>query len=551
MSAVFPKHQPIIFTPYEPDACNENQDYKLLAEYDDFSQFQVIVAPCPGAQNTILDPLFRPEFPPTTQWTIEGGFSIATGQACKDADGSTGSISQYNTLQTGLAYLMEIVIDSLFGTLYVYNGTTLVDTIETTGLHNVSFIATSKDIHLKILDGQHSVCITSCSAWSFSDNMTFGIINEAGSTVITKNLVDDPSYFTFVENTVTILFQWSDLGINTPGCYRIGFSEACENTNGQFGVFNDNFDYFDSGWNSNLGTLDAITFQNLENPDTGEIEAMVEFTDTTAGTGDIVNAITFLGIGICYTVTIGAFSTDGTGFLRIYCGTAFDDFDMTNESHNIICAGNQFLKIEAHMGTSTYIRLWDFTVELCDAGDFVFDEQSEPFYVDEEIGCTHLINLSNDDNGMGFIFEGTQFAPMARVRSEIVNSASEFLRETYHDNLGKKTVYFGEYRKHFFFNIDNVPTWLFDFMCLCFIADHFFVDGTEYFIEGEGIEPLYPEGVTNLPSLIMEISEKTQLFRNASIGNVENPITYGGVVFIVTPAGDFITDPTNNFIVEP
>lgn len=536
---IFPEHQPIIFEPYLPDECGCNDAvFRLLAKSTDVCQFQVIIAPCGGTQNSLCNPDFSPSEFTCNNWVTTGGFTTDENKAC--CDEATGTISQQGSLVTGNIYQVSIIIASINGTLYVYNGVTEVAQITEVGETIFTFTSVSQDISLEIQDNAHSVCISTISARTISNNMGFGIINSSGVTVAVADVVNNPEHFTFTKDRATIKFTWSDFGVEDGQCYTIGFSDGCTNTNGQFGIFNEGFDSCLTGWTINPGTIPSITCEELENPESGQVENCIEFDNT--GTGDITSFVTELKIGNTYLITIDAMSDDADGFLRVYCGTAFYDFTVSGESAGIICAGNTTFKIEAHLESATYIRLWGFTLTLSNINETEFDYESHAFKIGEN-ECTHLLNLSNDDDGMGFVFTGANFAPQVRVESVLKNSVPEFIKENYHDNLGKKQNYYGEYRKHLILHIDYIPAWLFDFISLCFIADHFFIDGEEYFIEGDTLETSYPENVcfTNMTSVRMEVSKKTQLFRNANVGE-SNPVSFGGESLLADGNGNLVVD---------
>lgn len=517
--SIFPGYQPIQFEQYLPNECRaELYEFMSLAEQTDYATFQVQLEPCEGVENVILDPTFAvPELGP---WTPSGGFSLITGDACKADDGSTGTVIQPDIFVIGQAYQLQIVVASLVGTFQVYNGATLLANVSYVGLNTINFIAVHEDLTISFDNGEAYGCISSANAYPFSPNMAFGIIDENGDTAFVADFASNPSYFTFVGNTVTIRFTWSDIGLS-PGCYRIGFADGCDNTNAQFGVFNQSLLNGDLGWDSDVNTLQAINF-NVAGEDT-----YVEFTALGANeTGSITNNVTELTIGLCYRITIADASSDADGFIRFYCGTAFFDLDMTigiyPTSFDITCAGNGDFKIEPHMETATNIKIGlGMTVGLCDQADYVFDYMSQSFKLAHDHPCTHLIQVTCEEDSLDWAYVGTGFEPSVRLISEIYNSQPEELREHYFSNSGTKQVYYGEYRKHFFFVVEMMPAWLFDFFCNARIADHFYIDGTDYFMEGDALSPEYADGITNFLTFRTEISVKTQMSRNA---NINNPI---------------------------
>lgn len=523
--SIFPKNQPIIFEPYLPDECRSDlYIYKSIAEHEDDITFQVKVNPCSGSQNVIVYPDFS-EFE-SVNWLYSGGFTLDGGNACKADDGSTGSVEQQNVFAIGTSYQIQIQVVSLVGEIKIYNGASVIYTVTQTGLTTFNFTAVATNLIIAIENGDYYGCVKTISARSFSPNMAFGIIDENGDTAAVASYELNPEYFTFKENTVTIKAKWSDFEL-ADGCYTIGFAEGCNN-NGQLGAFNEKFDNCLYGWETVIGTLTTVTCEQLENPETGAIENCIEFTDA-GQSGYIYNQITELIVGLPYRITVDAMSTDADGFLRIYCGTSFNDFYLSGDTDtNLVCTGNGVFRIEAHMETSTFIRLWGVTLTISTEPEnqiyYRFDYESQQFKVQDTHQCTHMINLSNNDNAFDFVFEGTGFAPCVRLESEIYDSTPEEIRKSYLDNQGTKKVYFGETRKHFFFVITHMPAWLIDFFYMCRIADHFIIDQVEYFIESDASTPEWADGITNFGVLRMEISEKTQLYRNQNSGNIDRPV---------------------------
>jgi hypothetical protein len=81
----------------------------------------------------------------------------------------------------------------------------------------------------------------------------------------------------------------------------------------------------------------------------------------------------------------------------------------------------------------------------------------------------------------------------------------------------------------------------------CSIADHFFVDGVEYFIEDENIPLDYNAVLPDISQVELSLSKKTQLFRNNTANATLKPVLANQNTF-------FLADPLNidvNPIVEP
>lgn len=521
--SIFPKHQPIQFEQYLPNECRaEEYDFQSLAEQGDYGTFQVNVNPCSGAQNVIPNPTFDPSesVEPNWEWTVTGGFAQPGSGACKGNDGSSASLFKDDIFVIGRAYQITVTMSSLNGALQIYNGTTLIYTIYNLGVTTFSFIATDTSVNISFDDPQNYGCIDSITALAFSPNMAFGIIDENGDTAFVATFDNNPEFFTFVENTVTIRFLWSDLGLSN-GCYRIGFADGCTNTNAQFGIFNQTFDSQETGWQVNeIGPID-IEFLNLENPLSGDLEPAVQATEALM-VGSIVSTVTALTVGQCYEITIEPdYINDADGLLRVYCGTSFVEFFLDGIdplTKQITCTGNGTFTIEFEMNTSTIMAIFGFNVTLCDTADFEFDYMSQSFKLADDHPCTHLISMTCNQNALNYVFVGSGFEPNVRLRSELYNIAPEEIRLSYHENTGYKKLVYGEVRFHFFFVVDMMPAWLLHFFpYYCRLANNFYIDGDLYFIEGETPTPEWATDITNFGTVRIEVSENPQMNRNANL----------------------------------
>jgi len=535
--SVFPKYQPIQFQEYLPTECLSKQYiFQSIAQHGDFATFQVFVEPCDGTTNSMPNPTFGPA-DGDGPWTVTGGFSLPGSGACKANDSSSASLYKDNVFVIGNAYQIAIFIDSLVGSVQVYNGAELIQNVTALGETTFSFIAVAEDITISFDNVSHYGCIASINAYAFSPNMAFGIIDANGDTAAVVDYITSPQYFTFVNNTVTIRFQWSDFNL-ADECYSIGFADGCTNTNAQFGVFNQGFCSGDDGWEVDNGNLaDGITFDLDGDP--LECTLVVENDPVTAGAiGSITSNATDLTVGMCYEITINDANASADEIITVYCGTATEVINVSATTFpytfQLTCTGTTVFKIEFDMQTGNLLNIFGgFQLTLCDQADYTFDFVSQSFKLKNIYECTHLLTLTCNEDALGYVFDGSGFEPGVRLVSERFDLVPEVIREFYHSNTGTKQVYYGEYRKHFNFTMENMPAWLMDFFYLCFIADDFWIDGDPFFIEGDEPSPEWAESITNFGKLAFEVSEKTQLVRNANIalsGCLDGSIQTAGCV---------------------
>lgn len=558
---VFPKYQPVKFTEYLPNECDSaTYNYQSIANHSDTATFQVYVNPCDGTTNSIPNPTFDPDesVVPNWEWTVNGGFSLPGSGACKANDSSAASLYKDGLFVIGNAYQLAITIDSLVGSVQVYNGATLLENVTALGETLISFIATAEDLTISFDDTSHYGCIGSVNAYAFSPNMAFGIIDVNGDTAAVADYINNPEYFTFVGNTVTIAFPWSDFNL-ADDCYSIGFADGCTNTNAQFGIFNQGFCSGDDGWTVDNGTLSGgITFDLDGDP----LECVLSADNTAGGvaaTGTITSTATQLTIGMCYEITVNDASTSGGGTIRFYCGTAFYDLDLSigiyPVTFQLTCAGNTTFSIEFQNDAASTTLLYGFQLTLCDQTDYVFDYESQSFKLANNHLCSHLLSFTCYEDALGYIFDGSGFQPNVRLVSRRFDLIPEEIREFYHSNTGTKQVYYGEYREGYNFVTNSlIPGWLMSFFYLARLADEFYIDDEPFFIEGETPQPEWADGMDNFGLIRLQVSEKTQLTRNANI--VTNQCSEGSVqLFSCTSLNDIDTGLTETqrtgiFLVE-
>lgn len=463
---VFPKYQPVKFTEYLPNECmGNNYEYQSIANHSDIATFQVFVNPCDGTTNSIPNPTFDPDDTPVPnwEWTITGGFALPGSGACKANDSSAASLYKDDLFVIGNAYQLAITIDSLVGSVQVYNGSTLLANVTALGETLISFIATAEDLTISFDNVSHYGCIGSVNAYSFSPNMAFGIVDTNGDTVAVADYINDPEYFTFVSNTVTIAFPWSDFNL-ADDCYSIVFADGCTNTNGQLGIFNQSFCSADAGWQEVLVDLEPFTYEQAIDPGTGDLSCSVKANNSgliSGATGSLISTETQLAEGLCYEITINGATTDDPGTITFYAGTATHVFNVNPiaaypQTFQITAAGGTQFKMEFNVGNASYMQLFGFSLALCDPLDFVFDYQSQSFKLANGHPCTHLLSFTCSEDALGYVFEGSGFEPNVRLVSQRFNLIPEEIREFYHSNTGTKQVYYGEYREGYNF-VTNDP----------------------------------------------------------------------------------------------
>lgn len=542
-------NMPVVFNE-GVEACACIPEWNQLSQFNDTIQFQLNIAPNAGAAQILGDPTFRvdTDLDSALGWKVSGSFSgNGKGLMCKDADGTQGTFGQFDVFTIGNLYQVTVNVQQIFGTLEVFNGGFKVGEVTAIGLSKFVFEAKSPNLTFQMVGnfGYDSCCITSVTAYDMEEILAFTILDEAGAFSTIYTYSSNPELFTFAKGTVTVTFKWSDLSISTDGCYRIGVADPNLNTNAQFGVTNPTFtnyeirnDYgaaaYPVGWYE-TGTRYVNRFMLWStSPSTPHMSLYVSGGSTTAGTSTFSDLGCVLGTGLTYDVTLQIVSLNsqivvkaGTASSATYSATGTYNFQITAAGSSPLLA----VQWTPTNLSSSIMDVYQLVVTLANDSDWHWDLTSNTFKLATEHSCTKLLNISQDDDAFGAVFEGSNFAPRFRAECQLVNSGYSFSREVNHTSDGTKKVFFGERRKTKFLKLEQLPTYLHDFLSLAVIADYFFIDGTQYFVEDEEYSPDFPESITELAKVQMEVSEVTQNIVNTDVGNTPNPIA-------VTPADE-------------
>lgn len=520
MAIIIRDNQPIKFN--SPAYCGTHPDYFQLVDQTDTTQIQVEISPCLGSDQLITDPSF--DVYPVTAWYSEAMTQTKRGEFCHEA-GSWAEIGQDDVFETGTTYQVIVSVISINGTVKVQNGWELLGTITTTGDHIFTFTATNSIIKLRVEDGVTSYCISAINAYPINPDLLVAVRSYATDEIIQSfTLADEPDRFVFTKHTATISLPWADMEI-PDGCYYISIDDACTNTCGQFGLFGEDLES-ESMWSAEgTGTLSSLAEGTMAVAvDNGQsITVTEQLTSFCAGKTYTVK-LTLAGMSAVYHsfyATIGGtnsatFTTDG-----------IKTFDITPASDGSFSVTFENAGAVQLLGSISGLQV------TIDIADYTFAYDSEPITLGT-FACTLLYNISNDNDAFGFIFVNSGFAPRIRVDGIIRNSTYPSTRRINNMADGTKQIYYGEQRKNKELAVEPVPEYVHDFLALGIVADHLFINGTEYHPEDDEPNISYTNAAEDWGSFLMMLSEKQQDRENRNAGNPQNPI-----------------DATQSFIVHP
>ena len=497
------------------DTCSNDVDfiYNQLVDVTDTTQFQLSIAPCISAENLIVNPNFEDD----SDWILTGNVGIADGQLCFSGDTTTSDVAITSTIYTDANYYqVEIIVDSISGgAMDVYLGSTLIGSFDSIGTFTYYGFATVLGVGYPLLlvpneDGVEC-CISTVSSFNILTNFIVPIYDASGTYVTKISYTANPTYFTFAKDTVTISVDWSELDI-TSGCHYFCVLDPCENTNGQnypASITNGSFTGSASGWS--LG-LDWSYSAN-----------------TVIGTYGMSNSLSQLNVFSSYsnTYSITVEITAGTSIdLGVYFGETLVDTLTTIGTHTVtgIPYGNGTLRFVMQGGSN--ITITNVVAIEVSEENYTCNFTSNMFKIaDYSTDCTLLVNACNNEDGLGFVFDGSGFSPRIRLNAKLKEPKYNNERFTYTDSKGKKQVYWFKGRKQKYFCTDLEPEYVLDYLWSLFGYDNLYIDDELYVVDDDEFNPTY--SFDNVGSVKFLVSKKEQNIINANCSSEENNCVIG------------------------
>lgn len=511
--------------------------YNQLVDITDTTQFQLRVEPCISAEQIIVNPNFETD----SDWTMGDNVGIADNQLCFSGETIAGQSGSYanstSVFEQNKYYKISITVDSIVGTLDVYIESELLGSISSVGTHDFygfanTLLSTGYLVICPQTDGT-TACISNVTSFEILTNFIIPIYDASGNYVTKLSYDGNPTLFTFAKDTVTVSVDWSEFGI-TSGCYYFCVLDPCENTNGQnypASITNGDFTGSATGWN--LG-LDWSYSAN-----------------TVVGTFGMSNSLAQLNVFNSYSnsYSIIVDITAGTSIdLDVYFGETLVDNLTTIGTHTVtgIPYGNGHLYFIMRGGSNITITSV-ISVEIAEQ-DYVCNMTSNMFKIaDYSNDCTLLLNACNNEDGMGFVFDGSGFSPQVRLNAKLKEPKYSNERLSYTDSLGKKINYYFKGRKGKYLCVDLEPEYILDYLWTLFGYDNFYIDGVAYTVDDDEFSPTYV--LDNVGSVRFLVSKKQQDVKNVSCSSQENNCVIGenyllqaddNSVFVTQTNGDYI-----------
>ena len=507
-------NQPVFFG--TEDACSDDElTIVQLSDNTDTPQVQFTAEPCDDATQLLSDPNFSDPY----SWTNSNNWTLGTNVFCLNSAVVDGYVyASVLEFEVAKRYKVTITVDSISagGSFYVMLGDTVIGTVTSAGTFDFYGFPSAGGIgdgYLGIILYPTVIGMDTCLSYitvtEVLTNAIIAIYNSDGVYQTKISYSANPTYFVFAENTLTVNINWASLGLSN-NCYYLCLLDPCVNSNGQnYPASITNCEITGSGTGWTYGSAwkyesnDLVGKYNVSRAEDelSQTEVFDTFTNSycveivlskMTGTIEVyfgTNLITTLTTVGTHTVT-GVATTTGTLFLLLTSGTCTVD--------SICPCSTNPLYFVCNYQSNTF-KLASYTTD-----------------------CTKLINACNNENGLGFVFNGSGFSPRLRVESKFRQSKYKGERSVYEDSKGKKKVTYFSGRKEKMLCIDLQPEYVHDFLRLLLGFDNVYIDNTLYSVEDDEYNVNYNDASDNIGSVRITVSEQTQNVKNINKSDDEN-----------------------------
>jgi len=520
MAEILP-NQPIIFNQSE-NCWLEDSGLKVLAEYGDITQFQMGLEPCGTDLSMIQNgELTTNQYWTTTSsaWTVGGGVAVKT---------SGVGAQLYQSAPSSSGVLVRIRLDVIItqGDINLsWGGNTVF--ITQSGSYEFWFEGNGVNNSLSFAGSASTVCtLSNIEMISVNTNYKVNIVNDSGTVIDTLETSD--GYFTFVDGYFTASIDWETLAI-PEGCYTLQVIDPCPCANGgivALDFYSSTFEWSISngGWTIGSGSAD--------------------FNGSSSSAARLVN---MLCIGTVYEVTYTVTGLSATEEFYVQLGTEQGTTRTSDGTYTeqITADGNTIFRIVGNPTSGTAIfSVTDLSIEAVDPEPSF---TSNTIKLKQDFNCTTLgLALCNDSDGLGFGFENTGFRPLMRIPASLNRSSYPMERLAYDNSIGRKATYYARSRKARELGFDGLE-FMHDFAHLFGMADHFYIDDVEYFVEDDEYPSISWADNDDVGGVTIIVSEKVQLIENRRLTSASVGCNPDGEE-LLDGDGDIITDQDDDAI---
>ncbi len=195
--------------------CDPLEPPTLIGE-DDAFEFVLRAFSCANAEQLFDNTNFD-----ANTWMANVSFVIQPGSACCSTNNAGSRLGETSfTPIPGTTYELRLTITDIQGSVTVTLGG-LVETIYEPGQYSYTFTATStQKFRLELNDASSLVCVTSALVFEGNRSITVTFRDaETDDAFSSINATDDPDYFTYNGETVTVSIPMSSVGMGLCSFY--------------------------------------------------------------------------------------------------------------------------------------------------------------------------------------------------------------------------------------------------------------------------------------------------------------------------------------------
>jgi len=482
-------NQPIVFN--ETANCwLEDSGLKVLAQYGDITQFQMKLIPCGSDLNLIQNGNFEDDhFWTTTSsaWTIVDGTAVKS-------QGISGQLSQSAPATDGT--LVRITFDIIINQGEVRVSWSGQDTIITESGSYEFWVRADDAADIAFTSSGSTIAtLSNVQLISVNTNFTVNIVDE--SDTIVQTLVTSDGYFDFSGGYFTCFIDWEVIGI-PEGCYTLQVIDPCPCAQG--GVIATDFTTSTFEWQISQGWVienGTATFSGLSNGSASLLNVLCALTDYE---------VTYTLTGMSPTESFQVFLGGVGGAFRTTDGTFTEQIN----------SGGDILRMTGNLIGSANYTVTDFSIR---AVEQEVNFTSNTIKLAEAFNCTTLaLAMCNDSDAFGFGFANTGFRPLMRIPASLARSSYPMERLSYDNAIGRKATYYARSRKARELGFDGLE-FMHDFAHLWGMADHFYIDDVEYFVEDDEYPSISWAENDDIGGVTIIVSEKVQLIENRRLSS--------------------------------
>lgn len=502
-------NQPIVFDEDSITCSCDSVDFIQLVDNTDLTQFQINIEPCGGAANLI----------DVSEWVYDTGWYTLDGGVSNCFSSVTGTVLAYPNLFTvGKYYQLNFTVTGLIGSFIVSDGMGVESTeVTSNGTYSIYFnilLANPDLIFTAANDSEF--CLSSISTYEIRKDFIIPIYNSNDVYQTEISYANDPTYFTFANDTLTVDINWGELSLSNE-CFKIGILDPCINTNGQninASITNEELNgtpptpwSLGASWTAN-GTSVTGVYSGILTDD------LLRQTNVFP---DLITSVTV-------TIVISTLTGNAGKGLAVYFGQNLITTLTTVGTHPVTGIATSELAIRFFpTDLTTNVTIDSISVDEVTTDEYVNNFTSNTLKVEDFTGkCTLLLNACNDEDAFGFNFTGSGFTPRLRLLSKLKQAKYPTERNIYEDSLGEKKVIYASRKKTKNFVSDLLPEYIHDFLSTLSAYDRFYIDGVLYFVTDDEYNVIYNEANDDLGSISLQVEEKTQLIQNKNCGAEAN-----------------------------